>query len=54
VTYEARSDQGRIFRNTEALTVRNGQIVEAEVYFGWTIPHPAPAGGYIDEGPGSQ
>jgi ketosteroid isomerase-like protein len=55
VTYEARSDQGRIFRNTEALTVRNGQVVEAEVYFGWTVPHSAPAAGFIDEAkPGPQ
>ena len=49
VTYEARSEQGRTFRNTEVLTVRKGQLVEAEVYFGWSLPHPAPTGGFLDE-----
>lgn len=46
VTYELRGTEGRRFRNTEILTVRDGQIVEAEVYFGWSIPHEAPAGGF--------
>lgn len=46
VTYELRGTEGRRFRNTESLTVRDGQIVEAEVYFGWSIPHEAPAGGF--------
>ncbi|MDP1964234.1 MAG: nuclear transport factor 2 family protein [Reyranella sp.] len=46
VTYELRGTEGRRFRNTEILTVRAGQIVEAEVYFGWSIPHEAPAGGF--------
>jgi ketosteroid isomerase-like protein len=37
VTYEAtRSDSSR-FRNTEVLTVRDGKIVEVEVYFGWDL-----------------
>jgi ketosteroid isomerase-like protein len=48
VTYEGRSTSGKRFRNSEILTVRDGKIVEAEVYFGWTIPHEAPKGGYID------
>jgi ketosteroid isomerase-like protein len=47
VTYEGWTKSKR-FRNTEVLTVRNGQIVEVEVYFGWSIPHDAPAGGYVD------
>lgn len=47
VTYEGRSARGR-FRNTEILTVRDGRIIEAEVYFGWSIPHPAPSGGFTD------
>src|SRR5690606_24630093 len=34
VTYEAERPDGGRFRNTEVLTVRDGQIVEAEVYFG--------------------
>jgi len=48
VTYVGRTDSGRSFRNTEALTVRNGKVVEAEVYFGWNVPHPAPAGGFVE------
>jgi ketosteroid isomerase-like protein len=48
VTYEGQSKSGRPFRNTEILTVRDGKIAEAEVYFGWSIPHDAPAGGFID------
>jgi ketosteroid isomerase-like protein len=47
VTYEGHDDSGKRFRNTEILTIRDGKIVEAEVYFGWTIPHEAPAGGFI-------
>jgi ketosteroid isomerase-like protein len=46
VTYEASTDRGKVFRNTEILTVRDGKIVEVEVYFGWPIPHEAPAGGF--------
>jgi ketosteroid isomerase-like protein len=48
VTYEGRSTSGRQFRNTEILTVRHGQIAEAEVYFGWTIPHEAVEGGSVN------
>jgi hypothetical protein len=28
-------------RNTEIVQVRGGQIVDVEVYFGWSIPHRA-------------
>jgi ketosteroid isomerase-like protein len=49
VTYEGRSSNGRRFRNTEILTVRAGQIVDVEVYFGWSIPHPAPEGRFVDQ-----
>jgi len=49
VTYEGRSADGHRFRNTEIVTVKGNQIVEVEVYFGWSIPHEAPAGGFIDE-----
>ena len=50
VTYEARwTHKGsRSFRNTEVFTVRNGKVVEVEVYFVWSIPHEAPAGTHID------
>jgi ketosteroid isomerase-like protein len=47
VTYEGESATGHRFRNTEILTVRGGQITEAEVYFGWSIPHDAAAGGFV-------
>ena len=46
VTYEGRNTDGVRFRNTEILTVRGPQITEAEVYFGWSIPHAAPTGGF--------
>ena len=48
VTYEGRWTGGGSFRNTEIVTVRDGRIVDVEVYFGWAIPHPAPQGGFID------
>ena len=37
VTYEARRTDGSRFRNTEVLTVRDGEVVEVEVYFGWDL-----------------
>jgi ketosteroid isomerase-like protein len=37
VTYEATRGDGTRFRNTEVLTVREGKIVEVEVYFGWDL-----------------
>ena len=48
VTYEGRNTNGHRFRNTEILTIRDQQIVEVEVYFGWSLPHKAPEGGYVD------
>ena len=48
VTYEARNTDGRRFRNTEILTIRDGHIVEVEVYFGWSLPHKAEQGGFVD------
>ena len=48
VTYEGRNTDGHGFRNTEILVVRDGQITDAEVYFGWLIPHEARPGGFID------
>jgi len=50
VTYEGTGVSGRVFRNTEVLTVRDGKIVEVEVYFGWNVPHDAPPGGFIEQG----
>ena len=48
-TYEARAVGGRRFRNTEIFTLRGGQLVEVEVYFGWSIPHEAKPGGFINQ-----
>jgi ketosteroid isomerase-like protein len=48
VTYEAISKRNGQFRNTEVLTIRNGRVVAAEVYFGWSIPHQARDGGFIE------
>ena len=49
VTYEGRNTDGRRFRNTEILTIRDQRIVDVEVYFGWSVPHRAPQGGFVDE-----
>lgn len=49
VTYEGRSNRGPGFRNTEVLRIRDGQVHEVEVYFGWSLPHRAPAGGFTEE-----
>jgi len=51
VTYEARNVDGTRFRNTELLTIHGHQIAEVEVYFGWSIPHPAPVGGFTNSSP---
>ncbi len=48
VTYEGRSANGKAFRNSEIMTIRNGKITDVEVYFGWSIPHEAPEGGFIN------
>ena len=48
ITYELSTRAGKVFRNTEVFTVRNGRIVEIEAYFGWSLPHEAPEGGFID------
>lgn len=48
VTYEGEGRDGKGFRNTEILTIRNGKIVEVEVYFGWSLPHSAPEGGFVE------
>jgi ketosteroid isomerase-like protein len=46
VTYEGHANARR-FRNTELLTIKDGRITDVEVYFGWSIPHEAPAGGFV-------
>ncbi|WP_044042529.1 nuclear transport factor 2 family protein [Caballeronia insecticola] len=47
VTYDLRTKEGASFRNTEILTIRNDKLVEAEVFFGWMIPHEAPKRGSL-------
>ena len=49
VTYEGRNTNGHRFRNTEILTIRDAQIVDVEVYFGWPVPHRAAEGGFVDQ-----
>ena len=49
VTYEPTMKDSRRFRNTEFITVRDGKLINVEVYFGWDIPHKAKPGGFIDE-----
>jgi hypothetical protein len=48
VTYEGRKTGGDRFRNMEILTLQNDQIVDVEVYFGWSIPHKAKPGGFTN------
>jgi ketosteroid isomerase-like protein len=50
VTYEARAS-GKRFRNTEILTLRGDKISEVEVYFGWSLPHEAKPGSFVDHPP---
>jgi hypothetical protein len=53
IVYEAQTNDGRTFRNSEVHIVRNGKLIATEVYFGWDIPHKAPQGGFIEnEGQG--
>lgn len=47
VAYES-TMAGKRFRNAELHRVRDGRIVETQVFFGWTVPHPAPPGGFIE------
>lgn len=49
VTYEGSTTGGHRFRNTELLFVRDNQVTDVEVYFGWSIPHKAPAGGFVEQ-----
>ena len=48
VTYEARSNAGKHWRNTEVCLFQGRQVVEVEVYFGWSIPHPAQPGSFVE------
>jgi len=48
-TYVGRSKRDKPFRNTEIFTVRDGKIVDVEVYFGWSLPHQAEEGGFVEQ-----
>ena len=39
---------GNAVRDTEILIVRDGKLVAAKANFGWSLPHEAPAGGFIN------
>ncbi len=47
-TYVGRNADGHRFQNTEILTIGGGQITDVEVYFGWSIPHQAAEGRFVD------
>ncbi len=47
--FDAKTKDGRRLRNAGTNRVRDGKIVEAECYFGWSLPHPAAAGGYVEQ-----
>jgi hypothetical protein len=51
VVYEARNKGGKRFRNTEVCLFQGQQVVEVEVYFGWSLPHRAPPGSFVDSAP---
>ena len=33
---------------TDTFVMRDGKIVDVEVYFGWSIPHEASEGGFVE------
>lgn len=47
MTYIGRNKGGHAGQNTDCYRVRNGKIVEIEVYFGWDVPHEAKPGGWV-------
>jgi len=47
-TYVGRMD-GNDVQDFEIATVHDSKIVDVEVYFGWSIPHKAKPGGFVDE-----
>ncbi len=48
IVYEGHTKSGKTFRNSEVYTVRDGQLVATEVYFGWDLPHKVAEGEHID------
>lgn len=51
IVYEGHTANGKAFRNSEVHTVRNGQLVATEVYFGWDVPHEVPHGEHVEKEP---
>ncbi|WP_119275166.1 nuclear transport factor 2 family protein [Taklimakanibacter deserti] len=49
VTYIATNADGQRFRNTEIMTLRGDKIANVEVYFGWSLPHEAKPGGFVEK-----
>lgn len=49
VTYETVLRGGARVRNAEVFTVTAGRIEAVEVFFGWSLPHPAPEGGSLPD-----
>jgi hypothetical protein len=49
VVYEATRTDGGRFRNVERLSVRGDHLVEVEVYFGWSLPHEARPGSFVEQ-----
>jgi len=50
VTYDGQGEGSKGFRNTEILSFRDDKVIEVQCYFGWPVPHPAAAGGFINPG----
>ena len=48
VVYEGHTTSGRVFRNCEMHTVRDGKLVSTEVYFGWDVPHKVQPGQHVN------
>lgn len=49
IVYEGKTKAGKAFRNTEMHQVRDGKLIDTEVYFGWDLPHKAPRGGFVSQ-----
>ena len=49
IVYEGHASTGKRFRNCELHTVRDGKLVDTEVYFGWDLPHQAARGTHVDD-----
>ena len=48
VTNVGMGEGAKGFRNTEILTFRDGRAIEVQCYFGWSLPHKAAEGGFVE------